>query len=280
MCLIKQEKYAAAEVDCTTSIELDSKYTKAYHRRATARFKLGKFEEARKDYEMVLKLEPSSKLAQSELGKLEQLIESRNLVFPVCKREEEKSKKALKRILIEEINDESVEKEKVKKNLEQINQKIVLTPKDENLFSLGGKEEDKIAEKVDKIELEEKNEIKIERKAIPDAPSNGYQLKKDWQLLNNSMEDLATYFKKIKPQEYPKLFLNGLESDQLSKILLIFSEYFIKSDYRFVKRFNTQLMFLTSVDKSAINNLMCHIECDKEKYDKIEFEKLAKAYKI
>ncbi|RNA24185.1 RNA polymerase II-associated 3-like [Brachionus plicatilis] len=290
MCLIKQEKYAAAEVDCTTSIELDSKYTKAYHRRATARFKLGKFEEARKDYEMVLKLEPSSKLAQSELGKLEQLIESRNLVFPVCKREEEKSKKALKRILIEEINDESVEKDQVKKNLEQINQKIVLTPKDESLFSLGGKEEDKIAEKVDKIELEEKNEIKIERKAIPDAPSNGYQLKKDWQLLNNSMEDLATYFKKIKPQEYPKLFLNGLESDQLSKILLIFSEYFIKDptidlfDYlKFlsqVKRFNTQLMFLTSVDKSAINNLMCHIECDKEKYDKIEFEKLAKAYKI
>lgn len=196
MCLLKQEKYAAAEVDCTSSIKLDSKYTKAYHRRATARFKLGKFEEARQDYEMVLKLEPNSKLAQSELNKLEQIVESRNLVFPIVKRDEEKSTKPLRRVFIEEINDESVEKQQVKKNLEQINQKIVLTAKDENLFNVETKkEEEKIVEKFKKIELVEKNEIKIEVKSIPDAPKNGYQFKKDWQLLNKNMDNLAIYFK-------------------------------------------------------------------------------------
>lgn len=202
MCLIKQEKYAAAEIDCSTSIELDSKYTKAYHRRATARFKLGKFEEAKQDFEMVLKFEPNSILAQTELNKLEQLVESRNLVFPVYKRDEDKSKKPLRRILIEEINDESSEKEEVRKNLEQINKKIVLTPKDECLFDTKTQKVDKdkqdIVEKIEKIEIEEKAQIKIEAKTIPDAPSNGYQFKKDWQLLNNNSESLAKYFKVLK----------------------------------------------------------------------------------
>lgn len=202
MCLIKQEKYAAAEIDCTTSIELDSKYTKAYHRRATARFKLGKFEEAKQDFEMVLELEPSSKLAQEELNKLEQLVESRNLVFPVYKRDEDKSKKPLRRILIEEINDESVEKEEVRKNLEQINKKIVLSPKEETLFNPKTQKMDKdkeiVVEKIKKIEIEDKVSAKIEAKAIPDAPSNGYQFKKDWQFLNNNLESLAIYFKVFK----------------------------------------------------------------------------------
>lgn len=86
MCLIKQEKYGAAEVDCTLAIGLDAKYSKAYHRRATARVKLGKLEEAKKDYEELLKLEPNSQLVKIELQKLEQQVESRNLVFAIEKK--------------------------------------------------------------------------------------------------------------------------------------------------------------------------------------------------
>ena len=87
MCLLKQEMYGAAEVDCNLSIQLDPTYTKSYHRRSTARAKLGKLEEARKDFEHLLKLEPQSKLAQVELNKLEQSIEMRQLVFPIVKNE-------------------------------------------------------------------------------------------------------------------------------------------------------------------------------------------------
>ncbi|CAF0714457.1 unnamed protein product [Brachionus calyciflorus] len=306
MCLLKQEKYGAAEADCTLAIELDSKYAKAYHRRGTARFKLGKFEEAKKDYEMLLKLEPNSKLAQTELNKLEQLVESRNLVFPVFKKEEEKSQKPLRRILIEEINDDSIERNEIKRNLDEINQKIVLTDKDESLFSLNDKKQELevINEKLENVDLKEiepkpdfkkidkpENIMKINvNKAIPEAPNNGYQFKKDWQLLNDNIESLAKYFKKISPEDYPKLFLNGLESDHLSKILVIFSEYFLSDSeidlfkclkyLSSVKRFQTQFMFLTSNDKKAIEKLMNHIKSLSERYQKNELEDLIKKYQF
>lgn len=302
MCLIKQEKYGAAEVDCSLSIQLDQKYSKAYHRRATARFKLGKFEESKKDYEMLLKLEPNSKLAQTELNKLEQLIESRNLVFPVHKKENEKSKKVLKRILIEEINDDSNERIEIKKNFDAINQKVVLTDRDEHLFNTKDTKNEKKSEKVvqdleklkyiektkEDLNIEEKNNIMEVKKTIPEAPSNGYQFKKDWQLLADNIEDLAKYFKKISPDEYQKLFLNGLESEHLSKILVMFNEFFIKDAnidifkclkcLSEVKRFRTQIMFLTSNDKKAIENLMANLESTNEKYDTKDLENLIKTY--
>ena len=54
-------RYGAAEADCTTSISLDPTYVKAYSRRGTARVKLNKLQEARKDFTHVLKLEPRNK---------------------------------------------------------------------------------------------------------------------------------------------------------------------------------------------------------------------------
>ena len=134
MCLLKQEKYGAAEVDCNLSIQLDPTYAKLYHRRATARAKLGKLEEARKDFERLLKLEPQSKLAQVELNKLEQSIEMRQLVFPIVKNETQRSKKPLKRIEIEEINDESADKMELVKNVDEIIQRVKFNLKDEQLF--------------------------------------------------------------------------------------------------------------------------------------------------
>ena len=224
MCLLKQEKYGAAEVDCSLAITLDPKYPKAYHRRATARAKLGKLEEARKDYEQLLKLDPTSKLAQTELNKLEQSIEMRHLVFPIVKTEAQRSKKPLKRIDIEEINDESIDKIELVKNIEEIKQRVKLNEKDEKLFESNTKIQimettlpEKITEvehSVNNVKLNEPETVKhivknempellsptktsktITHKKIPDAPINGYQFKKDWQFLSDNLEDLAAYFK-------------------------------------------------------------------------------------
>lgn len=229
------ERYGAAEVDCSLSIGLDPSYAKAYHRRANARVKLGKAEEAKRDYEELLKLEPNSKLAQVELNKLEQLIDSRRLVFPIDKKDEDKSKKPLKRIQIEEINDDSADRIEIGKNLEQINQKVVLSSKDEELFKV---EKNALEDKITELNIEKPKEIKEEPKAkpnleakkilIPNAATNGYQFKKDWQLLGSSITNLAEYLKKIPPADYQKIFLSGLESDTLSKILIIFRDYFVK----------------------------------------------------
>ena len=208
------------------SINIDPNYAKAFHRRATARTKLGKLEAAKKDYQEVLRLEPENKTAQADLNKLEQMIESRPLVFPIVKTEEQKSKKPLKRIQIEEINDDSAEKIELEKNIEEINQKIKLNLKEEKLFEVnkteqvkGNKivelevetkkidqekckksEEEKVKEIFKQERIEDKNikptqTAQTKAKKIPDAPANGYQFKKDWQFLKDNLEDLAQYYK-------------------------------------------------------------------------------------
>ncbi len=230
-CLIKQEKYSAAEKDCTLAISLDPKYIKAFHRRATCRVSLKKYDEAKADYDELLKLEPNNKLFQNELNNLQKSMESNQLVFPIIKSEEQRSKKPLKRINIEEINDESSEKSQLEKNLKEINQKIKLSSKEKELFNVNieNKETNKplivpisenipindnkveeLNEKLIKAELNEKanvivkeNDQKIiSRKSftIPDSPKNGYQFKKDWQTLCNNLDDLAAYFKVNKLQ--------------------------------------------------------------------------------
>lgn len=245
MALMKQEKYAAAELDCSLSLSLDPKYVKAIHRRATCRRKLKKFEEAKKDLEALLKLEPNNKLAQTEMNQVLQLIDTRQLVFPVNKKEQDKSKKELKRILIEEINDDSAERAVVEKQQEEIKQRMQFNSADEKLFDVTKKSMsdkpkiEEISETFEKkvsikktigpvVEKASKPIVSIAKKVIPEVPKNGYQFRKDWQLLSSNSEDLETYFKKIPQKQYSNLFMNGLESDYLSKILVMFKNLYLK----------------------------------------------------
>ncbi|XP_052016774.1 RNA polymerase II-associated protein 3 [Apodemus sylvaticus] len=71
------KKFAVAESDCNLAIALSRNYTKAYARRGAARFALQKFEDARKDYEKVLELEPNNFDATNELRKIDQALSSK-----------------------------------------------------------------------------------------------------------------------------------------------------------------------------------------------------------
>ncbi|XP_005108663.1 RNA polymerase II-associated protein 3 [Aplysia californica] len=121
MALLKQQKFAAAELDCTTSISLDPMYVKAYLRRATARSSLGKLDEAVADFNRVLDLEPSNKQAKTEIERLQKELKREDeapvtttltedecgRVKPIYKPPEERSKKPLFRVPIEEIGIET-----------------------------------------------------------------------------------------------------------------------------------------------------------------------------
>ena len=67
-------RFAAAEKDCTETLNRDPVYVKAYCRRATARIALNNYHGARDDYHRVLELEPNNKLARTELSALEQVL--------------------------------------------------------------------------------------------------------------------------------------------------------------------------------------------------------------
>lgn len=79
MAYLKIQKYQEAEDDCTQAIALDTSYGKAFARRGTARVMLGKLKEAKEDFEMVLKLEPGNKQAISELAKISQELNEKNV---------------------------------------------------------------------------------------------------------------------------------------------------------------------------------------------------------
>ena len=73
MAYINIKSWERAEGDCTEAIRIDSKYVKAYARRATARKNLGNINGAVQDYQSSLSLEPGNKQVIDELAKLEKL---------------------------------------------------------------------------------------------------------------------------------------------------------------------------------------------------------------
>ncbi|KAF9363425.1 RNA polymerase II-associated protein 3 [Mortierella sp. NVP85] len=72
MALLKLGRFTEVERDCTLGLELDNKNVKALWRRGIARRSLGKPDDARKDFETALKIEPNNKAVKEELAKLEQ----------------------------------------------------------------------------------------------------------------------------------------------------------------------------------------------------------------
>lgn len=63
-------RWKEAESDCTTALQLDKTYVKAYQRRAAAREKLGQLTEAKADLEKVLEYEPKNTESKRALEKL------------------------------------------------------------------------------------------------------------------------------------------------------------------------------------------------------------------
>nr|KAF6497510.1 RNA polymerase II associated protein 3 [Rousettus aegyptiacus] len=78
----RMKKFAVAESDCNLAIALNRSYTKAYARRGAARFALQKLEDAIKDYEKVLELEPNNFEATNELRKINQALISKENSYP------------------------------------------------------------------------------------------------------------------------------------------------------------------------------------------------------
>ncbi|KAG0291805.1 RNA polymerase II-associated protein 3, partial [Dissophora globulifera] len=72
MALLKLERFADAERDCTLGLKLDNKNVKALWRRGIARRSLNRTEEAKTDFELALKIDPSNKAVKDELAKLQQ----------------------------------------------------------------------------------------------------------------------------------------------------------------------------------------------------------------
>ncbi|XP_071408439.1 RNA polymerase II-associated protein 3 isoform X2 [Pithys albifrons albifrons] len=281
MAYLKIEKYEEAENDCTQALLLDASYSKAFARRGAARIALGKLKEAVQDFEAVLKLEPGNKQAINELTKIRNELaekeqrthqeypavliketEIKNIVKLIDDPLQIKSTKPLRRIDIEEVDDDTPDGDLPSTTLvnnwrnsvtvetaETLDQDDSLatvdTPKAKHL---------KIEEISDMSPLNlpvsvkgisstlhpsfptsKQKEKEIRRSftsasPIPAVPTNSFQLESDFRKLKDCPENMYLYMKQIEPSLYAKLFQKSLDPDLFNQILKILHDFYIEKE--------------------------------------------------
>ncbi|XP_064364365.1 RNA polymerase II-associated protein 3 isoform X1 [Dromaius novaehollandiae] len=278
MAYLKIQKYEEAEDDCTQALLLDPSYSKAFARRGAARVALGKLEEAMQDFEAVLKLEPGNKQAISELAKIrnelsekerwthqeypEVLVketEIQNIVKVIDKPLHLRSTKPLRRIVIEEIDDD------IENDFPSTSSLVSNWGNSTSIETTANLSEDDQLTTMDipkakQLKIEEisdvptlqlptsvkgissvihpsftmkkmiKNEGKTSTRSaspVPVIPANSFQLESDFRKLKECPEKMYMYLKQIEPSFYPKLFQKSLDPDLFNQILKILHDFYI-----------------------------------------------------
>ncbi|XP_053109527.1 RNA polymerase II-associated protein 3 [Hemicordylus capensis] len=289
MAYLKIQKYEEAEEDCTQAVLLDSSYSKAYARRGTARSALGKLKEAMQDFETVLKLEPGNKQAINEITKLKNELtakglwteqerrgllqnetETQHLVKPIEKAFHLRSTKPLRRIVIEEVDDEmpkvnlvataNLDPNKCVSVSEEAIQALVPTknPSKDDLSSPADTPKAKLL-KIEEIgdslaiqpltnvkensspapqscsmnkkaETEKETLFPVSTFTVPPVPVNSFQLESDFRKLKGYPDQLYTYLKQIDPSLYPNLFQKSLDPDVFSQMLQILHGFYTRKE--------------------------------------------------
>ncbi|KAJ0012530.1 hypothetical protein NQD34_016864 [Periophthalmus magnuspinnatus] len=293
MAYLKLERFKEAEEDCTKAISLDNTYSKAFaSRRATARVSLGKLEEAKKDFEEVLKLEPGNKQALNELQKIQDVTSGclqsdctqRRTVQPIEKPKHLQSTKPLRRIDIEEITgkvlvpDIPVSKFQDAVNKVQEDTSPLSTSPSAKMIKI---EEiaDFSASQSGPYTQTEKPSLRINASApdtsvqtplqvvdIPPPPPNSFQFEADLRKIGSQPEIFYSYLKQIKPEAYSKIFHNSLEPNVLNQILKTLHSFYLKNEtpaltfeilqnIASVRRFDMVVMFMSSSEKKVLSEL-------------------------
>lgn len=323
MALLKQEKYGAAEADCLQALTLDPLYVKAYLRLGSARFELQKFTMAKEDFEKALKLEPQNKTAQKELERIEKeltkdkLVEQKGenispdegLVKPITKPIDQRSKKPLIRIQIEEIGgDDDSQRQSAIEDVQksQSEAKKLVTSQDNKMFekfTSSNKTVDRNSTKPSQSEKTSESNIKLDLQEITSSiteesksvsprsmpvPSSSFQFQTDYKMLKTDLKSFYVYVKKINPEDYPKLFGQFLDAEILLNMLNVFKNFYIPAEENFfmhmcnlakVKRFNMTVMFFSKKDLSVIKELIDHLQ-NTEKISSTDIQKLKTAYEM
>lgn len=273
MAYLKLKKYFETEADCTLALSLDPTYTKAYLRRGIARAELGKVSSANKDFKDALKLEPGNRQAKAELGKLNKKdegsvnhndktntsvqYEKSKYVRPIYFPPENRSKKPLMRINIQELGideserkDTNIDVDVVKKMTEDTNglgnerqtQRPAISILSEEINTCEGvkhtvaqtqitnaysnstrSQEAKTNGKNKHVPVENSttHSPKLSRvvSSIPSCPATSFQFQADVKRLSMNAAVLLSYLYQIKPTQISTLLKQQIETSTLMPVL-------------------------------------------------------------
>uniref|UniRef100_A0AAY4EFQ2 RNA polymerase II-associated protein 3 n=1 Tax=Denticeps clupeoides TaxID=299321 RepID=A0AAY4EFQ2_9TELE len=101
---------------------------------------------------------------------------------------------------------------------------------------------------------------------VPHPPTNSFQLESDLRRIGKQPEVIYKYFKQIAPEAFQKIFQNSLEPEILNQILKTLHGFYIKHEepsltldilrnLASVKRFDMAVMFMSSSEKKALEEL-------------------------
>lgn len=111
---------------------------------------------------------------------------------------------------------------------------------------------------------------------IPSVPRTSYQFQSDWKKLRKSPEQLFEYFKQIPVDNYGGLFQKSLESDVLSDVLRVFRDFYIRNELDVfspltaltqVERFQTLKMFLSVEDRKVLQEIFAYLQGHRDPSD-------------
>ncbi|RIB07797.1 hypothetical protein C2G38_2213352 [Gigaspora rosea] len=247
MAYLKLKKWVEAENDCTNGLLLHPDNTKALWRRGIARRELGKLQDAKKDLEDALQLEPNDTAIKNEYGKVLDAIMASS-----PDRTSNEIPRSVDGSVVNNINRRRLSIEEV--DLDE-NERIIESAK-KVLFTDKNNTSQQIANENGNIKV-----IKI------NTPRNIHEFERDWNRYQDNDENLYQFIKAIPPASYPTLLSDFFEPDYLSKIVFIMKKYFLLYDsvndiYNIlyylsrVGRFNLVLMLLEKDDKKVLEDLL------------------------
>ena len=127
--------YYQAELDCDLALSIEPSYAKARYRRGVAREEQGKLEEAKEDYDELLKQQPEHSLGKQKLAVLEVKLRKKRAAEEAARKEEEERRRydsaPRRKIQIQELDDDDeddddddgMDAEALKKAREAVKQK-------------------------------------------------------------------------------------------------------------------------------------------------------------
>ncbi|GAN10168.1 RNA polymerase II-associated protein 3-like isoform X2 [Mucor ambiguus] len=300
MAHLKTNSFLEAEKDCSRGLQLQPKNVKALWRRGIALRELGRMNEARKDFETGLTIEPCNKSLLDELKKL-----------PAAKPvEKSRSKKPdpveQKRRLPINVIDGAYTKSKIVEQPASQKKKPtsatptpiakkVDPPKKPASAPEPAQKMDTTAKKAATLPVQTTTATtKLPPQPLPvplnfTCPRTNFEFERDWKTYKGRGDDvLYQYFQVIPPRDYPAIFKSSLESDQFEKMLDFVDARYTKEKtptevYNVlwglsrVQRIDMLIMFLDKKHQQVIQRVF---DLLKSRPDEIPHEVLAKLFKI